>query len=34
MRMLMNGALNKATGLGANSDNTVAMGYCFIGGTV
>lgn len=34
MRMLMNGALNKATELGANTDNTVAMGYCFGGAAV
>ncbi|ODJ87328.1 hypothetical protein CODIS_25800 [Candidatus Thiodiazotropha endolucinida] len=27
--MLMNGTLKKATELGANTDNTVAMGYCF-----
>lgn len=32
MRTLMNGALTKAKALGANTDNAVAMGYCF-GGT-
>ncbi|PVV11894.1 MAG: dienelactone hydrolase [gamma proteobacterium symbiont of Ctena orbiculata] len=34
MRMLMNGALEKATELGANTDNAVAMGYCFGGAAV
>lgn len=29
MRMLMNGALKEAAELGANTDNTVAMDYCF-----
>lgn len=32
MRARMNAALDKATALGANTDNAVAMGYCF-GGT-
>ncbi len=33
MRMLMNNALKKAVELGANTDNTVTMDYCF-GGAV
>jgi len=34
MRSLMTGALEKATSLGGNSDNAVAMGYCFGGAAV
>ncbi|MGF1703443.1 dienelactone hydrolase family protein [Photobacterium makurazakiensis] len=34
MRDLMGGALSMADSLGANTDNTVAMGYCFGGAAV
>lgn len=34
MRSLLNGALAKAEALGANANNTVAMGYCFGGAAV
>lgn len=34
MRSLMTGALEKATSLGGNSSNAVAMGYCFGGAAV
>ena len=34
MRALMIGALEKAASLGANSNNAVAMGYCFGGAAV
>ncbi len=34
LRSLMNGALNKAVALGADRNNTVAMGYCFGGAGV
>ena len=34
MRSLMTGALEKAASLGGNSDNAVAMGYCFGGAAV
>jgi len=34
MRSLMTGALEKATSLGGNSGNAVAMGYCFGGAAV
>ncbi len=34
MRRLLNGALNAAKSLGANSDNAVAIGYCFGGAAV
>jgi len=34
LRSLMTGALEKAASLGGNSDNAVAMGYCFGGAAV
>lgn len=34
MRALMNGALDEARKLGANTDKSVAMGYCFGGAAV
>lgn len=34
MRSLMTGALEKAASLGGNTDNAVAMGYCFGGAAV
>jgi len=34
LRSLMTGALKKAASLGGNSDNAVAMGYCFGGAAV
>ncbi len=34
MRALMNGALNKAAELGADTENAVATGYCFGGAAV
>ena len=34
MRALMQGALAKAKGLGADTENSVAMGYCFGGAAV
>jgi len=34
MRSLMTGALEKAESLGGNTDNAVAMGYCFGGAAV
>ena len=34
MRTLMTGALEKAATLGGNTDNSVAMGYCFGGAAV
>ena len=34
MRELMQGALNMASSLGANTSNTVAVGYCFGGAAV
>ena len=34
MRALMNGALDKASSLGGNRGNAVAMGYCFGGAAV
>ena len=34
MRALLQGAMNRATLMGANRSNAVAMGYCFDGAAV